>query len=170
MKLLATIRDQDFNQSAILDDSTHFCLRKASRAVVFDNTKVALLKVGKYNYYKLPGGGIEKGEDKLTALKREIKEELGCEVEVKGEVGKTIEFIGQSKKRQDDYCYLAKVESIGRPDFTDKELAESFEIVWVPSLEDAINLVKNASPSNYEGKFIQRRDSIFLKAVKSSLK
>lgn len=34
------------------------------------------------NYWEFPGGKIEQGESKESALKREIQEELGCTIEV----------------------------------------------------------------------------------------
>lgn len=49
------------------------------------NPKKQLLVTDEYrmNMYmtKLPGGGLEYGEGSLACLKRECKEELGCEIE-----------------------------------------------------------------------------------------
>ncbi|MBR3199700.1 MAG: NUDIX domain-containing protein [Bacilli bacterium] len=49
-----------------------------------DKTKILLFKVedGR-DYYLLPGGRIEICEDSQTAIKREIKEELGYDLEFK---------------------------------------------------------------------------------------
>ncbi|KAA0205648.1 hypothetical protein EDM68_04920 [Candidatus Uhrbacteria bacterium] len=60
MKLLATIDPENLGPG--LPDGWRE--RRASRAVVFDEKdRVAFLFVSKHGYYKLPGGGIEEGED-----------------------------------------------------------------------------------------------------------
>jgi len=48
------------------------------------------------------------------------------------------------------------------PDFTQKEIENDFSIKWLP-LEKALALLINDQPEEYEGKFIQIRDSLFLK-------
>ena len=79
MKLLKTINPENVDENNI----PGWEYRKAARAVVFDNeNKVGLLDVSSKNYYKLPGGGIEEGEDIKIALDRECEEELGVQVEV----------------------------------------------------------------------------------------
>ena len=57
-------------------------------------------------YWDLPGGILEEGEDKVEAIKREIKEETGLEVE-------SISVISEGTWHEEDYswtttCYLAK--------------------------------------------------------------
>jgi 8-oxo-dGTP diphosphatase len=56
----------------------------AVTAVVFDGTGCVLLVKGDRRGWEPPGGQVELGEDLYTALKREIREEAGCEVEVGG--------------------------------------------------------------------------------------
>ena len=61
-------------------------VRNAVRAVVFCKDKVLLLKK-QYETevrYALPGGGQQVGEILEESLQRECKEEIGCEVRVKG--------------------------------------------------------------------------------------
>lgn len=81
MKTLKEFKDEKFSPDK-------FEIREAARAVVFDeNNFMPLLFVSKHNYHKLPGGGIEKGENKMQGLEREFLEETGCEIEVDREIG-----------------------------------------------------------------------------------
>jgi 8-oxo-dGTP pyrophosphatase MutT (NUDIX family) len=89
MKLIKIINPENVSEEEVKGYRT----REAGRAVVFDDEgKVALLSVSKENYYKLPGGGVEEGEDKITALHRECQEEIGCDVEIVNELGFIVEY------------------------------------------------------------------------------
>ncbi|PXW93183.1 8-oxo-dGTP diphosphatase [Streptohalobacillus salinus] len=51
---------------------------------IFCALRSATMKLPKL--WEFPGGKVEVGEDAFTALKREIKEELSCEVELADEI------------------------------------------------------------------------------------
>lgn len=147
-------------------DVNNFKLREACRAVLFDEyQKVPLLYVSLYDYYKLPGGGIDEGEGKDQALKRECLEEVGSEIEVIGEIGYVIEEREGHQLKQISYSYFGKILSKGKVDFTQKEINDGFELAWL-DLDEAINKIKNSNPKCYEGKFIQERDLVIITKVK----
>ena len=50
--------------------------RPSARGIIFDDFgRIALVYSQKEKYYKFPGGGIHKDEDKKEALIREVREE-----------------------------------------------------------------------------------------------
>lgn len=161
MELLGTIKDEDLG--FLHKEAIAYKKRKAVRAIVFDNEgKIALLNVVKHNYHKLPGGGVKEGEDLPGALNREALEEIGCNVEIVGEVGMTVEFRDEFEQEQESLCYLAKVVGEkGESDFTEKEASQGFNMLWV-SLDEAVSILDKDKPNNYEGKFIKARDAILL--------
>jgi len=64
MELLKEIKDKKFPK-----DQATLKIRKASRAILFDeNGLIPLLFVSKYNYHKLPGGGIDAGEKQSNSF------------------------------------------------------------------------------------------------------
>ena len=56
---------------------THSFVRNSARAIVVRDGKVAMIHSLRYDYYKFPGGGIEDGEDPVSAMIREAREEAG---------------------------------------------------------------------------------------------
>jgi len=168
VKTLLTIREQDINPDAPQTDPTTFKERSAARAVLLDNAgEVHLLHVSLDNYHKLPGGGIEEGEDVKTALERELLEEVGCRAKVIAEVGMIVEYRDQFNLKQTSYCYLAKQVGDEEPtDLQEDEIAHGFVGVQLPSIDAAIRQLENDMPTTYEGKFIQKRDLLFLQAAK----
>ncbi|MFA6529093.1 MAG: NUDIX domain-containing protein [Candidatus Gracilibacteria bacterium] len=160
MKFLKTLNPENASEEEV----ESYEVRTAARGVVFDNDgRVAILNVSKHNYYKLPGGGVEEGEDVIGALKRECQEELGCSIEIYGEVGEMIEYRKMFKLKQISPCYLAKViGEKGSPEFTEEEIADEFEIKWILP-KDAMKLFDALETKNDEGKlYIVPRDSAFL--------
>lgn len=175
MRLIATFHPQDINPRLRLkpvnpDNLYH---RQSARGVVLDsNGKVAIICAEKYNYYKLPGGGVEEGETILDALHRELLEELGCVTEILHELGEIVEYRNYWRLKQTSYCYLAyQVGEKGEPNFTRKEQSEGFKVEWVDGLDEAINLIQNGSTHSDELsiKFMKARDTSILKAARRAL-
>ncbi|MBW9150390.1 NUDIX domain-containing protein [Clostridium sp. CM028] len=170
MELIKEIYEKDIGYN-YEDIGISYKLRKASRSIVLnDSRKIALLYVSKNNYHKLPGGGIEAGEDRNIALNREVKEEAGVNIDILGEVGTIIEYKNMRKLLQISYCFYSKVKGcIKQPSFTDEEIDNGFQLKWV-ALDEAILILENDTPDNYIGKFIQIRDLLFLKKAEGILK
>ena len=167
MKELKIINPQNASEEEIRG----YRVREASRAVVVDRDgKVVLLHVSKYNYYKLPGGGLEGSEDKIAALKRECREEIGCEIEVLYELGSIIEYRKMFELKQISYCYLAKVTGDkSSTNFTEDEIKDGFGEVWM-SYEDAVKELVESKATNIEGReFIVPRDTLLLKEAEQYL-
>lgn len=160
MKELAVINPDHLPLAKIAETEK----RQAVRVVILDTDgNVALLHSKNFNYYKIPGGGIEQGEAKETALVRECAEEIGCSVEVGAELGSITQV------QQVSYCYLGKVVGEkGEPHFTEKELKQGFEICWLP-LDQAIEAISTIVPSEKFANGIQERDLLFLKEAKKVL-
>jgi len=164
MKLLLEISDKDVNNGPVERFNKPYTLRKAARAIVVNSkNEIAFQFVSKHNYHKLPGGGINEGESILRGLKRELKEEAGCEdIEIINEVGMIIEYRNEIDILQISYCYLAKpLGKISKSEYDKEELENGFEPLWVP-IDKAIDLLKNDKPDTYDGGFIIKRDLAFL--------
>lgn len=163
MKQIAIINPRNVSEQEVAS----YKLRTAARAIVKDKeNKIALLVVGRDKYYKLPGGGIEEGEDMMAGLERECQEEIGCNIEVTGEVGYTVEYWKEDDEKQTSYCYVANVVGEkGSPDFTESEKERDFSVIWV-SYEEAIKLFKESQPIQFEGEYIKPRDLAFLEEAR----
>jgi ADP-ribose pyrophosphatase YjhB (NUDIX family) len=128
---------------------------------------VIIIKATKGNYYKLPGGGVELGEDHRLAAEREVEEETGCKVQVLGGcIATTEEF--RNDLHQVSYCYRAHLfDKDGKPELTEDEVADGLSHGWA-SVKDALQQMSAAEPTSELGRFIKERD-IFLLTEASRL-
>ena len=74
----------------IKDENNRFGVRVSGIIYNKDKTKIFMQRQGNHDFYMFPGGRIELHEDSGSARKREGKEELNIEEEVK------LVFIGES--------------------------------------------------------------------------
>ncbi len=167
MNLLHTFNEENASEAEI----STYKIRQAARAIVFDaDNKVALLYIAKHDYYELPGGGVEEDETIEEACIRECKEEIGCNVEIISEVGKTIEYRKQLKRVNVSFCYVAKViGEKGISELQEDEIEMGTSTVWV-SKEKALELIEerleNSEDLHLYDKYIVQRSIVLLNAIK----
>ncbi len=161
MKLLKTISDV-----AIPEDDSGWIVRESSRGIFFDkNGLIPLLYGTNCDIHELPGGGIEKGENRLSGLEREVMEEAGGKVKVTQELGKIIEYRSAINTKQISYCYLGEIKKVAEPQFTEEELRDGTILEWV-TIDETIEKVMGDNSTDYEGPFIQERDLFLLELAK----
>ncbi len=77
-------------------------------AVVIKDEQIVLIKRGKAprkDEWSLPGGGVELGETTSSAVRREIREETGLEVELAGVID-TVDFIERDGTDAVNFHYI----------------------------------------------------------------
>ncbi|CAF9907678.1 MAG: hypothetical protein ALECFALPRED_003749 [Alectoria fallacina] len=145
-------------------DHTDYQIVLAVKVIIRNSkNKILILSAKKDDYYKLPGGGVDVGEDHQTAVQREVMKEAKCMIEVVGDCIAAVEEYG-GHLHQISYCYCAElVADTGVMALTDHEVVEGLEHVWV-SVERALEMMKGCWPLTKLGKSIRERDIFLLEA------
>ncbi|VUC26672.1 unnamed protein product [Clonostachys rosea] len=142
--------------------SVTYTERQAVRVVAFNSSgNIALIYAKRDSYYKLPGGGIDSGEDRILAAQREMMEETGATVRVRegGCIATAEEF--RDGLHQISFCYIADLlDESNPPSLTEDEIQDGLQHQWLP-LIDAKKAMAAAEPTSALGSFIKERD-IFL--------
>lgn len=135
MRTLFTIDSKNYDPNGTVFS------RPSVRAIIINEGKVAMVQSLMYNYFKFPGGGIEKGETMEEAMIRETMEEAGLKVipESIKEYGHVHRIQKGTKEDifvQDNYYYLCKTtEEISPQHLDDYEQREHFTLKFVTPQE-----------------------------------
>ena len=133
--------------------------RKTSRAIVINEEgNCAVMYAEKFKLYSLPGGGIEDGEDEITALIREIYEETGCACDSVEQLG----IVSENRNHQDyttlSYYFVVHTKTkTGSIHLTDAEIENGTFIQWL-SLNETIHRIRDVEHETTQRKFLQARD------------
>ncbi len=111
--------------------------RPSVRGIIIRDGRIAMMHSCRYDYYKLPGGGIEPGESLEETLVREVQEESGLVVKKD-----TIQEFGYVKRiekgkidpifLQENFYFLCEAEDEqGQRNLDDYEAYEEFTLEFV---------------------------------------
>lgn len=146
--------------------------KNATRTVLLDDEgKVAIINVGKFGYYKIPGGGIEEGEELVESARREVLEESGCDSEIIAELGRVeTDIPGWGMHDVSDGFIGRVVGEKKSPKFDDYEAERGFSVEWHESLDEAIRMIEaNDQAADSDAAILQARDLAFLKLARLHL-
>ena len=156
MKLIKEITDKEVLGTSGLSSAKP---RYTARAILkTKDNKYAVMYSHKFKLYSLPGGGVDEGEDIISALKREILEETGCLSDDIKELGYVSENRFHCDYTQISYYYI--VETSGttqKTQMTEDEIINNTETQW-HILEDMITLISSPVHNTNQRKFLQARD------------
>lgn len=107
-----TDHDRQIVRAIVFDDDGWFYFVRAHRDDDF----------GKATLIETSGGGVEKGEDLLAAIHRELKEELGADVEVLCPIGVVSDYYNLIHRHNINQYYLCRAISFGEKHLTEDEL------------------------------------------------
>jgi len=160
MKQLLSITDKDIYGS---DELSANKPRVAVGLVLFDENKnIALSHIGIWDLHMLPGGGVDEGEDLISAAKREAWEETGCRCEIIADLGKTYQNSAKENFVQEKYHYLARViGQKGELHLEEYEIESNTTVRWY-SIEQALNIISKENPRDILHEFLKRRDTTVL--------
>ena len=147
-----TDHDRRIARAIVFDDAGYFYFVRAERDDDF----------GRATLIETSGGGVEAGEDLDSAIKRELKEELGAEVEVVCKIGVVSDYYNLIHRRNLNNYFLCKIVSFGDKHLTRDEI-EDFHL-------STIKLTYEESLAEYEkrretklGRLIANREMPILK-------
>jgi len=149
-----TDHDRQIVRAICFDDDGFFYFVRADRDDDF----------GKAVVIETAGGGVEAGEDLHTAVKRELREELGAEVEIICKIGLVSDYYNLIHRHNLNHYFLCRIRSFGSRHLTKDEI-EAYHL-------STLKLPYEAAVSEYEkcrnsrlGRLIANRELPVLKSA-----
>ena len=149
--------------------------RNVVRAIVFDEEdKFYFVRAvrdddfGKATLIETSGGGVEENEELLDAIKRELKEELGVEVDVVCKIGVVSDYYNLIHRHNINNYFLCKVKSFGDKKLTKEEMDDFHLSTLRLSYEEACKEYEYRANTKL-GKLISNRELPILYRAKEIL-
>ena len=112
--LTYTDHDRQIVRAIVFDDEGWFYFVRAHRDDDF----------GKATLIETSGGGVETGEDLLSAVRRELGEELGALVEVLCKIGVVSDYYNLIHRHNVNHYYLCRALSFGEKHLMPDEISD----------------------------------------------
>ncbi len=158
------------------EDNDTIFRRPSARAIILKGRTIALVYSQKEKYYKFPGGGIHNGEDRISALVREVCEEVGLIVKPE-----TIVEFGSVMRRQksnvlpntifeqENFYYLCECEdTVVTQKLDDYEQEAEFVLQYV-DIDEAIKTDSTYCSEDYFNEIMIKREKKVLEQIKRNI-
>lgn len=112
--------DRIIVRAIVIDDQDNYYFAKITRNDIFANGR----------FIETAGGGVEQNEELDEAIKRELKEELGVEVEIISKLGIVNDYYNLIHRHNINHYFLCRIISFGETHLTKAE-ADYFNLTTI---------------------------------------
>lgn len=147
--------DRVITRAIVIDDEKRFYFVRVKRNDAFGNAICI----------ETSGGGVEEDEDLNLAIKRELSEELGIEVDVLAKIGFVSDYYNLIHRHNLNHYFLCKVKSFGKSHMTDDEINIFHLSKLVLTYDEAIKEYEKCNNTPI-GRLIYNREMPILKRAK----
>ena len=149
--------------------------REIVRAIVVDGTGGYIFvravrddEFGTATLIETSGGGVEPGEELHEAIRRELREELGAEVEILCRIGVVSDYYNLIHRHNINHYFLCKVVSLGARHLTADEIEKYHLSTLKLGYDEAVAEYERCSNSRL-GRLIANRELPILRRAKALL-
>ncbi len=165
-ELLINLEDNEWSLEYIDHD------RQIARAIVFDDEGYFYFVRAKRNddfgkaiLIETAGGGVETGEELKSAIKRELKEELGVSVEIICKLGVVSDYYNLIHRHNINNYFLCRITDFGEKQLTKEEI-EDFNLSTLKlKFDEAVKEYEKRSETRL-GRLVANRELPILKYAK----
>ncbi len=167
MKIIAKLNDENVLGQPGMSNATP---RIAARGIIRNSDGLyAVMYLGKFGLYCIPGGGREDGETIEETLKREMLEEVGCVCVNLREIGIVEENRFCHDYTQLNHFFFAETVSVSTPNMTEKEIRNETSVCW-HTFDEVYHLIDKVNDMRTEQrKYIRARDLAALDEYKKMM-
>lgn len=153
-----TDHDREIVRAIVVDAEGYFYFNRLERDDDFCHGQVI----------ETAGGGVEEGEDFTDAIRRELREELGAEVDILAEIGTVSDYYNLIHRHNINRFYLCRVLSFGATAMTEAEIHAFHLSTLKLTYEQALAEYKRCCDGPL-GRIIAARELPILKRAKEML-
>ena len=151
--------DRMIVRAVVIDNDGYYYFARVNRNDMF----------GKATLIETSGGGVEVDENLETAIKRELKEELGANVDIICKIGIVSDYYNLIHRHNINNYYLCKVISFGDKHLTKQEIEDFHLSTLKLKYEEALEEYQRCSNTPL-GRLIANREVPVLKRAKEIIK
>lgn len=153
-----TDHDRQIVRAIVVDAAGNYCFVRAVRDDEF----------GAATLIETSGGGVEPGEDLNDAIRRELREELGAEVEILGKIGVVRDYYNLIHRHNINHYFLCRARSFGKRHLTQDETDKFHLSTLKLCYEDAVAEYERRACTPL-GRLIANRELPVLRRAKAML-